>query len=389
MPRTDQPDLPSSARPLSRRLLLGGLLGSAAACLAPSRPARAALPVDDQPPAPLIVAGTSDSLCGQWAALLAPALADELRYTTPFPLRMTTGWDGVTGANLFDIQQEQATPPSGLVAPGTALLAALTGDPRVHYDAQRWLPVFMSRQPTVAVGKVSLHRTFASILQGRPLRVGVSTLSGPELPTLVALDLLGMRPLPCPGYGTPDAALTALKADEVDMIQLPFDDAYEERMAALQDEEQGSLALFSNILPTEVSPRLRLPPDFTTIFRQERKRVPSGLLYDVWKTTATAASLKAGLMLPVLTPPDVVARFRHAAQVAAGTQPLRAHAREQLQTLTSGMPCVAAYADMMPGLDRILALRRWLAVNTPRWTPYWTPRAHDPSGRPLPAAAAQ
>ncbi|CEF39767.1 hypothetical protein ASN_336 [Acetobacter senegalensis] len=78
-------------------------------------------------PAPLIVAGVAESQCGQWASLLAPILADELQYSSAFPLTTTTGWDGVTGANLFDTQQEQATPPAGLMVPGTAILAALAG----------------------------------------------------------------------------------------------------------------------------------------------------------------------------------------------------------------------------------------------------------------------
>lgn len=381
MPRTDQPDRPSSARAISRRLLLGGLAGSAVSCFLPLRAARSASPVAAQPSS-LIVGGTAESICGQWATLLAPVLADSLHYPSSFPLRMTTGWDGVTGGNLFDTQQEQATPPAGLIVPGSGLIAALRGDSRVHYDAQRWIPVFMSCQPTVAVGKVSLHRSFTSFLQGRPLRVAVSTLSGPELPTLVALDLLGMHPLPVAGYATPDAAIAALKAGNVDVIQLPFDEDYEERMASLQDEAPDNQPLFSNSLPASTAPHLRLPPDFTTIFRQERKRLPAGRLYDVWKTAASAASLKAGLMLPNLSQPDLVARFRHAAQVAAAEPGLRAHAREQNQTLIAGIPCATLYADMMPDLDRILALRRWLSVNSLRW--------RDPSaGRALPAAAQQ
>lgn len=381
MPRTGQPDHPFSSRPLSRRLLLTGLAGSAASCFLPLRAVRAAQPVGKAPP-PLIVGGTAESICGQWAALLAPILADDLHYPTPFPLRFTTGWDGVTGGNLFDIQQEQASAPAGLIIPGSGLIAALRADSRVHYDAQRWLPVFMSCQPTVAVGKVSLHRTFTSFLQGRPLRVAVSTLSGPELPTLVALDLLGMHPLPVSGYATPDAAIAALKAGSVDVIQLPFDEEYEERMSALQDEQPDNQPLFSNILPAATRQHLRLPPDFTTIFKQERRRLPPARLYDVWKTAASAASLKAGLMLPNLSQPDLVARFRHAAQTAAADPALRAHARAQNQVLTTGLPCAALYADMMPDLDRILALRRWLSVNSLRWRDM-------PASKPLSPPAAE
>ncbi|KXV62921.1 hypothetical protein AD949_08620 [Acetobacter orleanensis] len=361
--------------------MLAGLSGITVSCLLPLRAARS-VTSGNKVPSPLIVGGTAESICGQWATLLAPVLADDLRYATPFPLRLTTGWDGVTGGNLFDIQQEQASPPAGLIIPGSGLIAALRGDSRVHYDAQRWLPVFMSCQPTVAIGKVSLHRTFTSFLQGRPVRVAVSTLSGPELPTLVALDLLGMHPLPVSGYATPDAAIAALKVGAVDVIQLPFDETYEERMAALQDEEPGNQPLFSNVLPTSTGPRLRLPPDFTTIFKQERRRLPPARLYDVWKTAAAAASLKAGLMLPNLSQPDLVARFRHAAQVAAADPTLHAHAREQNQTLVAGLPCAALYADMMPDLDRILALRRWLSTNSLHWR-------DAPANKPLPLPAAQ
>ncbi|KXV45569.1 hypothetical protein AD944_14640 [Acetobacter tropicalis] len=332
-----------------------------------------------EPPTPLIVAGVADSQCGQWASLLAPILADELQYASPFPLTTTTGWDGVTGANLFETQQEQALPPAGVIAPGTAILAALAGDSRVHYDYQRWVPTFLSHQSTVVVGKAALHRSVASILKGQPLRVGVSRYTGPELPTLLALDLLGLRPLPLPGFGTAEAALQALRAGTVDVIQLPFDVDFSGRMAALQEE--GFLPLFSNALPNSPFLRQGLPLDFTTVFAQERHRAPNALLYQAWAATATATAIKAGLMLPILSLPATVAQWRHACQKAAATHDLRVHAREENQIMLTGTVCASTYATMMPDLSVMLALRRWLAFNMPRW--------RDTAARPLSPAAAQ
>ncbi|MFP2871454.1 hypothetical protein ACLEIY_04255 [Acetobacter tropicalis] len=360
MPGRKQTEQPEQKHVLSRRMMMAGLF-SGLYSVASVSTARAGSAI----PAPLIVAGVAESQCGQWASLLAPILANELQYSSAFPLTTTTGWDGVTGANLFDTQQEQATPPAGLMVPGTAILAALAGDSRVHYDYQRWVPTFLSHQPTVVVGKAALHRSVASILKGQPLRVGVSRYTGPELPTLLALDLLGMRPLPLTGFGTAEAALQALRAGTVDVIQLPFDVDFSGRMAALQ--EDGFLPLFSNAPANSPFLRQGLPLDFNTVFTQERHRTPNALLYQAWSATATATAIKAGLMLPILSLPATVAQWRHASQIAAASHDLKAHARDENQIVLTGSACTSAYATMMPDLSVVLALRRWLAFNVPRW----------------------
>lgn len=386
MPRRKQIDqTPRPPTLLSRRMALGcalsGLYSLSAARAAPGLryDIAANLPGDGQSPAPLIVAGIADSQCGHWASVLAPLLADALQYAAPFTLTTTTGWDGVTGANLFDIQQEQAVPPSGIIAPGTVVLAALTGDSRVHYDYLRWVPTFISQQPTVAVGKAALHRSFAGFLKGQPLRVGVSRYGGAELPTVLALDLLSLRPLPITGFATPDAAIDALRAGTVDVIQLPFDADYNNRIAALQDDD--FLPLFANAPPHSAFQNHGLPLDFATVYRQERHRVPAGLLYNAWAATAAAVSMKAGLMLPILSPPATVARWRHACQAAAAAQEARDHARDENQTMLTGAACISAYAEMSPDISVIMALRRWIALNVPRW--------RDAAARRSSPAAAQ
>lgn len=368
VPCREQKTLKEPAGSLSRRHVLRG--ATAGLCTL-SAFGRTALAAQTHAPARLIVAGVADSLSGQWANLLAPPLADTL-HKPPFTLNTTTGWDGITGANLFETQQEQVEPPAALLVPGSAILAAMTGDTRVHYDYQRWVPTFISHQPTVALGRASLHRSLVSLINGRPLRVGVSSYTGAELPTVFALDLLALRPLPIPGLGMPNAAIDALRAGAVDIIQLPFDSDYTERAATLQEE--GFEPLFSNAFPKDAFLRKGLPPDFTTIFQQERRRLPNALNYTAWSAVSAACNMKAGLMLPILSTPTDVAQWRRACQLATTQPDLRTHARDENESMLTGAACTATYATMMPDVSAVMTLRRWLSLNVPKWRDRPQPR---------------
>ncbi|MDN6040823.1 MAG: hypothetical protein ABF839_03135 [Acetobacter orientalis] len=371
VPCRDQKTPSKQTAPLSRRGLIGGAAAGLCALSAFGRSAQAVQSNAANGPARLIVAGVPESLSGQWASLLAPNLAETL-HKPAFTLTTTTGWDGITGANLFETQQEQVEPPAALMVPGSAILAAMTGDSRVHYDYQRWVPTFLSHQPTVALGRASLHRSLASMINGRPLRVGVSSYNGAELPTVFALDLLALHPLPIPGLGQPNAAIDALRAGTVDVIQLPFDADYTERAATLQEE--GFEPLFSNAFPKDPFLRRGLPPDFTTIYQQERRRMPNALNYTVWGAISAACNMKAGLMLPILSTPADISQWRHACQLAATQPDLRTHARDENEYMLTSTACTTAYAAMMPDVSSIMALRRWLALNIPKWRDRPQPR---------------
>lgn len=361
MQRQRQTTLQNTATACSRRKVVRALaLGMGAF----STLGHKALAVQANAAPHLIVAGVAESLSGQWASLLAQPVADAL-HKPALTLTTTTGWDGITGANLFETQQEQVVPPAGLVVPGSAILAVMVGDSRVHYDYQRWVPTFLSHQPTVALGRASLHRSLASMINPHPLRVGVSSYTGAELPTVLALDLLGLHPLPIPGLGLPNTAIEALRAGNVDIIQLPFDANYTEHAAALQEE--GFQPLFSNATAKDTFLRNGLPPDFTTIYQQERKRLPTQLNYTVWCAVSAACNMKAGLMLPILSTAADVAQWRHACQLAANQPELRNHARDENEQMLTGTACAALYATIMPDVSVIMALRRWLALNIPKW----------------------
>lgn len=363
------------ATDMSRRFFLGGLAsGAGAGLLAPAFTGNAAradnslndsLPAQARSQTQLIVAGTPETPSGRWASLLTPLLEESLQRPSPFTLSHALGWDGVTGANLFDAQQQAPDAPTALMAPGTVMLASMMGDTRVHYDYERWLPVFMTCQPSVTIGHVSLHLSFGALLGNRKTRVAVSRPTGPELPTLLAFDLLGLRPQPISGYATPESAMDALYAGTVDAIQIPLDREYEARIATLA--KQGFVPLFINTPNALPVSEPTLPPGFMTVLQRERRKMALAPLASAWQALATASSIKAVLLLPLLTPPAAVARWRHAAEISATRPVLVNAAAENRESMKTGATCMALYNDTMPDVSLIMAIRRWLALNLPRW----------------------
>lgn len=315
----------------------------------------------------LLVAGNAESAAGRWGTVLAPALAQGLEAPSPLHTHLTSGLDGVTGANLFDTQ----TVPDGataLLVPGAALVTSLAGDPRAHYDFGRWVPLMFSLLSPIVVGRADLHRTLRDLMRDRPIRVAVSNDHGIELATVIAMAMFGFRPIPVMGLATPEEALAALAAGKVDVVQIsdPMSaQALDSLLLPL--EESGAVPLFTLTDTVRTTVHGRPVQSFDERFNQERGRPPTGLLYDAWKTVAAAASLDIGLVLPMLTPPAQVAGWRHAVNVASTQGALDTLKNDAGRALVSGPDCGRYLQSMTGEISAVLMLRRWLAVHTPEW----------------------
>ena len=191
---------------ISRRLVLGSAMALAggASVLDPPFPNGATL----------LVAGPGGSAVDSWAEWLAPSLGRALPPGTPLRKDVVGGVDGVTGANQF----EARTVPDGgtaMLLPGSAAMAWLVGDPRARFDASHWIPGLAGVTPGLVMSRIPIGR----VQSDAPLSVAASGPAGPELPGLLALDLLGARWTPV--YGIADAAaLEALSSGQVDAICL-------------------------------------------------------------------------------------------------------------------------------------------------------------------------
>lgn len=315
----------------------------------------------------LLIAGSAESAAGRWGTVLAPALAQGLESPSPLPTHLTSGLDGVTGANQFDTR----TVPDGttaLLVPGAALVASLAGDPRAHYDFGRWVPLMFSLVSPIVVGRADLHRTLRDLVRDRPIRVAVSSDHGIELATVMAMAMFGFRPIPVMGFATPQEAVAALRDGKVDVAQISdpmAPEALDTLLAPL--EQSGAVPLFTLNDTVRATVHGKPVQTFAERFSQERGRAPTGLLYEAWKVVAAAASLDIGLMLPMLTPPAQVAAWRHAVGVAVTQGALDPLKNESGRALVSGPDCGRYLQDMTGEISAVLMLRRWLAVHTPEW----------------------
>lgn len=309
--------------------------------------------------AELFVAGGPGTAPARWAPLLATAFSDTLPTDAPMDMRTSAGQDGVTGANLFDAQSIEDT-TAALLVPGAAIMASQTGDSRVHFDYQRWLPVLLGTASPVVVGRVDFRRSLRTLLQDHPVRVAVSVPTGIELPTILAMTLLSMRPIPVSGLAAPADAMDALRKGEVDVIQLPASNAKPDVLATLARD--GFEPLFT-LDAQDGGPA----PDFATRFAALRGHAPRNPLYPAYCAVAATAAMDTGLVLPMLTPPALAARWRHAASLVASRPEIVALARDAGVHLVAGIDSAEAYGRLRPELSNLLALRRWVAERGADW----------------------
>ncbi|MCE2576435.1 hypothetical protein [Komagataeibacter sp. FNDCR2] len=358
---------------ISRRGLLALL--AAGTALPPRGAAASELPRERLPMPPgatgapgLLVAGNQSAMAVRWGPVLPGALAQGLGLSTPLPVRNTVGQDGVTGANLFDSQ----FPTDGmmaLAAPGSALVSSLCGDPRIHFDYSRWLPLLLCMTVPVVIGRAQLHRSLGNFMRDRPVRIAVSTLTGLELPTVLAMTLFGLRPIPVTGLATPEAAAAALRDNQVDVIQITDPLGTPDTTALINTLAQaGFPALFS--LTTGAEPlRLRDQEVMSMEARlaQDARSALTSLLYAAWKPLAGAAAVDLALVLPMLTQPATLARWQAATTQALQDSAVQSLTHDAGRTVLTGAGATTALHRISGDTLSIMTLRRWLASKLPTW----------------------
>ena len=331
--------------PITRRLLLGS-----AATLAAGGVAKAAAIFPDG--ATLLVGGPGGSPADSWAEWLSPGLGRALPPGTQLRKDVVGGADGVTAANQFDAR----VVPDGSTAmllPGSAAMAWLVGDPRARFDAAHWVPALAGVTPGLVVSRMSLSRA----LGGDRVRVAATNATGPELPAMLALDLLGAKWEPL--FGLSDAAaMDALQQGQVDAVCL-----HGRRVAEMAQVigSIGAQPLFSFGCTDEASERDPAFPEVPTVAELLTSRRTDEALRRAWFATAAASDLDVAMVLPQLTPASIVALWRRAAAQAAGTGTVQAQAMALGVRALSVPAATASTSAVMADAAGQLALREWLA----------------------------
>ncbi|GAC1338677.1 MAG: hypothetical protein NVSMB18_05500 [Acetobacteraceae bacterium] len=327
---------------IARRSALAGLVASCS--LAQAWSATSGLP----DAATLLVAGPTGGRADRWADLLSPALGRTLQQGAALPRQNVGGPDGVTGANQF----EARAAPDGttaLLVPGSAALSWLTGDTRVKFDAARWVPVWAG---TTAAALASRGR----IIRGKPLRVAVASVVGPELAALLALDLMGVDVVPVQTVPNRPASLNQ---PDVDAVFLPGPVLRNE--AALLAASGMTLAFACGTLsPAGDIVRDPAYPDLPTAQELVAQTQPESQLVGALRAVTAAVQLNMVLVLPQLSPAAVVAWWRRGCAALAQSPDVQAEAARTGTRAANPQMAGLSTAMLTAEVPVLLELRRWL-----------------------------
>lgn len=318
--------------------------------------------------AQLLIGGALHSIPGQFGELATNALTHGLGLNLPIQLTPDVGFDGVKVANEFD-SNVAADGQTALVAPGAAFTAAQTGDPRTHYDFTRWIPLLVAHTASVVVTRTDTHQNFAhrlrSFFHGRSLRLAVSHPTGNELSALLGLTLLDLHPTPIPGFATAHDALQALNTGIVDAVQILPTRGDAPLLETLKTLPEGVAPLYHTGDLSDTP--LNDIPNFLEISEQTRHRPPEGLLFSAWQAVSSGICTPFAVTLPMLTPPPAIERWATACANAADDDSMRHWADTYHFSLETKDNAGPFFSRIRPTPEAQLALRRWLAMNTPRW----------------------
>jgi len=305
----------------------------------------------------LLVAGPPGGRMDRWARALTAAFSPVLPAGTRLQPSTVGGEDGVTGANQF---ATRVTPDGNtlLLAPGDAALAWLVGDPRARFDVAKWLGVVAGIAPAVVCGRIAASRP------GEKIRVGLSGPVGPDLASLLGLELAGLAATPVFGVLDQIAAIQALASRAVDAVLLRGGAV----TANLGPLAQVGVAPLFTLGATGGDGRDALLPEVPNLveFAQARGATPAAALLGGWRGVAAAAQVEYALVLPQLTPAALVALWRQAGSLAAAS-PLLHDATDR--TSSVGGPAAHPLTQALaPDVPAITELRAWLATRL-GWRP--------------------
>ena len=315
----------------TRRAMLLGSLGVALAALAPITSSHAQ-EVDFSGETiewviPLSEGGGTDV----WARFLAPYLSKYLPGQPDVIIRNVPGGGSITGTNQFAAR----APADGTTLIGTTgstALPMLLGDTRVQYDFNEdFVPLIVS--PSGGVVYLSADReinTPADLvkLQGEELVYGSQGPTSLDLVPMLGFDLLGLNVRHVFGMAGRGAGRLAFERGEA-TIDYQTSSAYLTSVLPLVEAGEvvpvfswGVLDAEGNIVRDPTFPDL---PHFGEAYEAVHGKPPSGVEFEAYKALF-GAGLNANkpAMLPIETPPEIVAAYREAFSQAIADPELQA-----------------------------------------------------------------
>jgi hypothetical protein len=298
----------------------------------------------------ILVAGPPGGPIDHWAALIAEPLGKRLLQSAAVARENVGGPDGVTAANQFQAR----TPPDGATAmlmPGATAMSWLVGDPRVRFDAGRWAPLWGGEVSAIVASRSALVR-------GRPVRVAVQNIVGPELAALLALDLMGIPVVP---IAVAPTNLMPFDQSDIDLVLLRGPTLKQDvpRLLARRWRLSFGLGMVDTDGQVARDPAFPQVPTAYELIEPSKTNQAADLLAAL-RSVAAAAALDLALVLPLLTPAAAVAWWRQGCSSLASVPDIQAEARRSLVRPIEAGLMAANVARITAEPSVLLALRRWL-----------------------------
>jgi hypothetical protein len=302
----------------------------------------------------LLVAGPAGETTDRWAQACALALSPGLA-GAPIATVPVGGLDGVTGGNRLDA----LVVPDGRTAailPGEALIAWLTGDPRVHFDPTRWVPVMAAVGSGVLLARLpdGAPVSLTALRAAQPLRLAADEPQSRDLAVLLALGRLGIASTPIFGLRDVAAKSRAFLSGEADAVFIAGEGVPEDMAALIAAGGRPCFRLGAPAGDT-VLPGV---PDVTAF--GGASALPMGAAYGA---AAMASMLDFIVVLPKLTDPLQVTAWQRAAASAVTMPALASAAAASAVTLGDAGAAGAALRAVRLGQADQRGLQAYLAKN--------------------------
>lgn len=304
----------------------------------------------------MVVGGPRGGRTDRWARAVARGMEDVSSPGLKIILRQVGGHDGVTGANRL----QSLVVPDGKTSamlPNEAVIAFLTGDPRVHFQPGDWIPVVAGLSAALLVVRGGLAR----LADPAPIRLAAASPESPDLAALLAFHRLGVATAPVFGLRGASAVARAFAAGEADAVllvgeEIPADAA---SLAAAGGVAVGTLGVVDEHDQIIADPLFPMLPTVHVIGASLDAPPLTRALEGAYRAVAAASRIDFIMVLPHLTTPATVAVWRQMAVSAIATPALQAAAAASAIRLTmTGAASAVAPFDVTA--DALLALRQFL-----------------------------
>lgn len=320
------------------------------------RPAAAAAPYR------ILVGGPAGGRLERWGRASALALEAGLTNDGAIGVTPAGGLDGVTAANRF---QALVIPDgrTGALLPAEAVMAFLVGDPRVHYQPGGWVPVLAG----VAAPVLVLRGGVARLDKSRPVRFAASSSASPDLAGVLALARLGVPVTPVLGLRDVSMVSRAFAAGEIDAALVTGEDIPADigALAAYGATPVCRIAAGRSGIGSEFALTLRralggLPDVEELAARRGAPPLPDHL-EAVYRAVAAVSRVDFMLVLPHLTSPEMIARWRSAGLAAIRMPGMQAAALASVVDLLASTEAAGALAPIFLSSEDLLSFRTYLA----------------------------